>query len=89
MVADTRKLQLKGYEVYRSTSKSGKYTKIKTTANIIVADTGVTIGKTYYYKVRAYFKDAKGNKIYGSFSNTISRKVVSSLKNDEFIKEMI
>ncbi|MBQ9942510.1 MAG: hypothetical protein IJP03_05840, partial [Christensenellaceae bacterium] len=45
-----------GYVVYRATSKDGTYTKIKTItkfSTVSYKDTGVTKGKTYYYKVRA------------------------------------
>ena len=41
-----------GYKYYRSTSISGPYTLIDTTANIQVTDTP-SAGITYYYKVRA------------------------------------
>ena len=43
----------KSYEVYRATSKDGKYSKIKTTTNLSYKNTGLTKDKTYYYKVRA------------------------------------
>ena len=41
------------YEVYRATSKSGKYTLMKTTTGTSYTNTSATVGKTYYYKVRA------------------------------------
>ncbi|MGN0551400.1 MAG: leucine-rich repeat protein [Acutalibacteraceae bacterium] len=44
----------KGYMIYRSTSKNGTYTKIKTTTSTKYTNTGLKKGKTYYYKVRAY-----------------------------------
>lgn len=46
----------KGYKVYRADSQAGKYTLIKTTEAVSFIDSGVTIGKDYYYKVAAYDK---------------------------------
>lgn len=46
-----------GYEIYRSTTKSGTYTKIFTAADwptAVYTNTGLTTNKTYYYKIRAY-----------------------------------
>ena len=44
-----------GYNVYRAATASGDYTKINTTtvAGITFADTELTAGTTYYYKVAA------------------------------------
>ncbi|MFT3951052.1 MAG: leucine-rich repeat domain-containing protein [Oscillospiraceae bacterium] len=52
-----------GYEIYRATSKTGTYTKIKTTTAASYTNTGLTKGKTYYYKVRTY-KTVSGVKYY-------------------------
>lgn len=41
------------YKVYRATSKNGKYALIKTTNATSFINKGLTIGKTYYYKVIA------------------------------------
>ena len=41
------------YEVYRTTSKNGTYSRISTTSNTSVTNTKADAGKTYYYKVRA------------------------------------
>ena len=41
------------YYVYRATSKSGTYKKVKTTTNKYWTDTTAVAGKTYYYKVKA------------------------------------
>lgn len=43
-----------GYRIYRATSKTGTYTRIKTTSTTSYTNTGLTRGKTYYYKVRAF-----------------------------------
>lgn len=58
-----------GYEIYRATSKNGKYKKIASIPNTKTGytDKKRTSGKTYYYKVRAY-KKVNGSYLYGSFS---------------------
>ena len=61
------------YEVYRATSKSGSYTKIATTADSQTLSTGLSAGRTYYYKVRAYTLSGK-DKIYSSYSSIVSGK---------------
>ncbi|MCC3868756.1 fibronectin type III domain-containing protein [Terrisporobacter mayombei] len=46
-----------GYEIYRSTSKDGKYTKVATIKNgntTSYTNRSLTKGRTYYYKIRAY-----------------------------------
>lgn len=43
-----------GYQIYRATSKSGKYSHIKTTPATTFTNTGLSLNKTYFYKVRAY-----------------------------------
>lgn len=48
-----------GYQIYRATSKSGKYAKIATVkgaSSATYTDTGRTCGTRYYYKLRAYKK---------------------------------
>ncbi|MPM58345.1 hypothetical protein SDC9_105176 [bioreactor metagenome] len=57
----------KGYEVYRSTSKKGKYSKT-TTSNLSYTNKNLTKKKTYYYKVRAY-KVVNNKKVYSSYSS--------------------
>lgn len=65
-----------GYEIYRSNSKDGKYSKVKTISK--GSTTSYKDGKlkkstTYYYKIRAYRKvDRK--KVYGSYSSVVSVK---------------
>ena len=43
-----------GYILLRSTSKTGTYSKIKTTTATSFINTGLTPGKAYYYKVECY-----------------------------------
>ena len=64
-----------GYEVYRSTSKSGKYTSIKTITDInkLSFDNTTKKGTTYYYKVRSY-KVVDSKKVYSDYSGIKSIK---------------
>ncbi|MBQ3061556.1 MAG: fibronectin type III domain-containing protein [Lachnospiraceae bacterium] len=57
-----------GYEVYRSTSKTGTYTKVGTVSATSFKNTGLKKGTTYYYKVRAY-KTVGSTKLYGAYSS--------------------
>ena len=68
---------INGYEVYRATSKNGKYTKIATVnkaSKVTYTDKKLTSGKKYYYKIRAY-KKVSGKKVYGSYSTVKNVKV--------------
>ncbi|NMC57165.1 MAG: hypothetical protein GYA50_08100, partial [Eubacteriaceae bacterium] len=55
------------YEVYRATSSTGTYTKIYTDNCLSYTDTPLTIGKYYYYKVRAVC-DAGNTVTYSAYS---------------------
>ena len=60
-----------GYVVYMATTQNGKYTKIATIKNngtVSMTKTGLTTGKTYYFKVAAY-KTVSGKNIYSSYSS--------------------
>ena len=57
------------YEIYRATSKSGKYSSIGTATGTSYTDTKAAAGKMYYYKVKAL--DAKGKA--SDFSNIVGR----------------
>ena len=57
------------YEVYRSTSRSGTYTKYSTqTSTSYTNSSYLTSGTTYYYKVRALGSDGS----YGPYSSVVS-----------------
>lgn len=45
------------YEIHRATSKSGKYTKVATVSESSWMDTSASVGKTYYYKVKAVYTE--------------------------------
>lgn len=61
------------YEVYRSTSKKGKYKKLATTKKTSYTDKKATGGKKYYYKIRVCKKIDKKN-YYSSYSAVKSVK---------------
>lgn len=62
-----------GYEIYRSTSANGSYSKIAVVPNGkgVYTDSKVRSGRTYYYKVRAY-KPMNGSYVYGDYSEAIA-----------------
>lgn len=65
-----------GYRILRATSKTGTYTRIKSIASgntLSYADTSVTAGKTYYYKVRAY-RTVNGKDVLSDFSAIVGKK---------------
>lgn len=69
-----------GYQLYRATSKSGTYKKVKSissSSTVSYKNTGLKKSKTYYYKVRAY-KKVGNTTIYSSFSTVKSAKTKSS-----------
>ena len=66
-----------GYVLYMATSKTGKYTKIATlkgNTKVSYTKTGLTKGKTYYFKVIAY-KTVGSTNIYGAYSSVKYVKV--------------
>ncbi|GFP75534.1 leucine-rich repeat protein [Clostridium fungisolvens] len=67
-----------GYELYRSTSSTGTYSLVTTTAATSYNNTGLATGTTYYYKVRAYCL-VGGAKVYGDFTSVLSAKPVLSV----------
>lgn len=63
-----------GYQIYRATSKSGKYAKIATVkgaSSATYTDTGRTCGTRFYYKLRAY-KKIGGKTVYSKYSAILS-----------------
>ncbi len=61
------------YQVYRATSKTGKYSLVATTSNRSYTNKGLKTGKYYYYKVRAY-RSVGSAKVYGGFSSVVYAK---------------
>jgi len=67
-----------GYNVYRSASKTGTYSYIKTTTSTGFTDTSCATGTTYYYKVRAY-NTVNGENIFSGYSAVVSAKAVPAV----------
>lgn len=62
-----------GYMIYRSTSKNGTYSEVKTVTSgstVTYTDATAAAGKTYYYKIRPYAKSSSA-KSYGKLSGAI------------------
>ncbi len=70
------------YDIYRSISKNKNYKKIATVNKNEYVDTGLTYGKTYYYKVIAKNDISKSN-----YSNIVSMKVTPN--NVEITKSTV
>ncbi|MBQ3520800.1 MAG: hypothetical protein IJA50_02740, partial [Firmicutes bacterium] len=70
-------IKVDGYQVYRSTKKNGTYKKVKTTKSDVYSwtNTGLKVGKKYYYKVRGY-KYVDGKPVYTKFSSKGYRYVL-------------
>ena len=58
------------YEVYRSTSKNGTYSKLTTTTSTTIINSKIDAGITYYYKVKAIHENASAN---SAFSAAVGR----------------
>ena len=58
------------YEVYRATSKAGKYTRYDTTTKTSYTNTSAKAGTTYYYKIKAVNK--KTTSANSSYSAVVS-----------------
>lgn len=59
-----------GYEIFRATSKNGKYKKIATVtkaSKVTYTNKKLKSDKKYYYKIRTY-KKVNGKKVYGEYS---------------------
>ncbi|MDO5521454.1 MAG: GH25 family lysozyme [bacterium] len=66
-----------GYEVFRSTSKTGTYTRVVSKTAAYINNTGLEKNKTYYYKVRTYTK-VNNKTTYSAFSSILSVKTTTA-----------
>ena len=57
-----------GFQLYYSTNKNSGYKKAVDTTKRKYTVKNLEKGKTYYFKVRRYYKYSDGNIAYGSFS---------------------
>ena len=61
-----------GYEIWRCSSLDGNFHWLFTVkAGTAFKNTTVEPGREYFYKVRAYKKNANGTKVYGKFSKIL------------------
>lgn len=60
-----------GYEVYMATKKNGEFKQIAVVEKNTAAVRNLKVGKTYYFKVRAY-KNVNGQKEYTPFSEVMA-----------------
>ncbi|MDO4460595.1 MAG: hypothetical protein Q4C42_11065, partial [Clostridia bacterium] len=59
-----------GYDIYRSTSRTGTYSKVKSVTGTSYKNTGLTKGKTYYYKIKSYIRTSD-NKYTSAYSSVV------------------
>ncbi|WP_026506984.1 hypothetical protein [Butyrivibrio sp. MC2013] len=69
-----RDAEADGYEVYRSTSGDGKYSRVALTSFTDYLDLLVWNNQTYYYKVRSY-RGSGSSRVYSEYSDVKSVKV--------------
>ena len=54
------------YEIWRSTSENGKFTKLTSTSKTSCTNTSAKAGEKYYYKVKAIAADSNANSAYSA-----------------------
>lgn len=59
------------YQVYKYNESTGKYEKVKTTTSRTYTDSSLKKGDLPKYKVRAYYKNTKGETVYSSYSSVL------------------
>lgn len=65
------------YEVYRSTSQNGTYTRLWTGTGTKLTNSSAELGVTYYYKVRAISSVSSATSAYSTVKSIASEEVVS------------
>lgn len=85
IVSSTGKIKLKWnaiegaeeYKIYRSTSKNGDYTLMKTVTGTSYTNTSAKAGKTYFYKVKAIHSNTNANSAF----STVVKKTAKAVEN--------
>lgn len=60
-----------GYQIYRAETETGSYKMLIETSATTYTNSGLTTGKEYYYKVRA-FRNQGSKKVYSSYTSVMS-----------------
>ena len=77
-----------GYEVYRCKTAKGKFKQIGIARELSYWDGGLSFGKTYYYKIRAFRNDGGTDK-YGAFSKVVKGSTLTMQgMRQEMLKQM-
>lgn len=75
-----------GYYVYRRTSSTGSWTKLKTTTGTSYTDTSAKAGTTYYYTVKAYSGSSNSSYITNKTIKRLTQPSVTLSKTSSGIK---
>ena len=69
-----------GYELWRSRTENGKYSLMKSVEGTATSNYNLSVGGTYYYKVRAYKTKDDGEVEYGSYSAAMPITIITVAK---------
>ena len=64
-----------GFQVYSSAKRNSGYAKVGTTSKYSFTVNNLVKGKTYYFKIREYYKYSDGTIAYGPFSDVVKVKI--------------
>jgi len=76
-VSWTKAAGVSGYKVYAATSKNGTYKRVGTVKGTSFTYKNLTVGKTYYFKLRSY-KTIADVKKYSGYTDIVSKKLKKS-----------
>ena len=79
------------YEVYRSTSQNGTYTKLGSTTKLTYTNTSAVAGKKYFYKVKAIHSNSDANSAFSQVDSLVCdlKKPTISIKLNDAGKPRI
>ena len=63
------------YQIYKYNAETEKYERLKTTSSTSYTDSSLSKGALPQYKVRAYYTNSKGEKVYSSYSSVFYASV--------------
>ncbi len=72
----TRNDSVKGYQIWMKKGKGGSYKAVKTTRKDRIKIKNLSLGQTYYFKVRAYV-NSRRKKVYGRYSDVTKYKMAN------------